>query len=133
MRDLNRLIQWLNASTLQTTNNPLYQVIKALIEATRQLQDEIAATIAEVEDSIPGDISEATFLTTGAEVGDLPNSRQLIAGTNITFDDSVANERTINASGGGSGDDYVVLSDGANPPNPMDDGTGNFIYVTYTP
>lgn len=132
MRDLNRLIQWLNTSTLQTTNNPLYQVIKALIEATRQLQEEVAATIAEVENSIPGDISEATFLTTTLEVGDLPNSRQLLAGTNITFDDSVANIRTINASGG-SGDDNVVMSDGNQPPSPMDDGNGNFIYVAYTP
>ena len=132
MRDLSRLTQWLNASTLQTTNNPLYQVIKALFDATRELQLEVAAQIAEVEDSIPGDISESTFLTTGVESGSLPNSRQLLAGTNITFDDSVANERTINASGG-SADDYVVMSDGSNPPNPMDDGNGNFIYVTYTP
>jgi len=29
--------------------------------------------------------------------------------------------------------DYVVLSDGGNPPNPVDDGAGNFIYVAYTP
>ena len=29
--------------------------------------------------------------------------------------------------------DYVVMSDGANPPNPMDDGAGNFLYVPYTP
>ncbi len=29
--------------------------------------------------------------------------------------------------------DYVVMSNGANPPSPMDDGNGNFIYITYTP
>lgn len=29
--------------------------------------------------------------------------------------------------------DYVVMSDGANPPSPVDDGAGNFIYVGYTP
>jgi hypothetical protein len=29
--------------------------------------------------------------------------------------------------------DYVVMSDGANPPSPMHDGNGNFIYVTYSP
>lgn len=29
--------------------------------------------------------------------------------------------------------DYVVMSDGANPPSPMDDGNGNFLYMTYTP
>lgn len=44
------------------------------------------------------------FLTFSDESGSLPNSRNLIAGTNITFDDTVANQRTINASGGGAGD-----------------------------
>ena len=29
--------------------------------------------------------------------------------------------------------DYVVASNGANPPTPIDDGAGNFIYVAYTP
>lgn len=32
-----------------------------------------------------------------------------------------------------AGVDYVVMSDGANPPTPVDDGAGNFIYVGYTP
>jgi len=32
-----------------------------------------------------------------------------------------------------SGNDYVVLSNGANPPTPVDDGAGNFVYVVYTP
>lgn len=34
---------------------------------------------------------------------------------------------------GSTGADYVVMSDGANPPSPLDDGAGNFIYVGYTP
>ena len=29
--------------------------------------------------------------------------------------------------------DYVVMSDGANPPTPVDDGAGNFVYISYTP
>ena len=32
-----------------------------------------------------------------------------------------------------SGQDFVVMSDGGNPPSPMNDGNGNFIYVPYTP
>jgi hypothetical protein len=75
--------------------------------------------------------ASATFLTATDESGTLPNSRQLLAGTNVTFDDSVPNERTINASGGGSGTDYVVLGNGVQPPTPMDDGMGSFIYVGY--
>jgi hypothetical protein len=49
------------------------------------------------------DVSESTFLTVSDETSDLPNSRQLLAGTNVTFDDTVAGERTINSSGGGGG------------------------------
>ena len=33
---------------------------------------------------------------------------------------------------GGSGTDHVLLSDGSNPPNPVHDGAGNFIYVGYS-
>jgi len=29
--------------------------------------------------------------------------------------------------------DYVVVSDGGDPPIPLDDGFGNFIYVLYAP
>ena len=29
--------------------------------------------------------------------------------------------------------DYVVASDGGNPPQPMDDGAGSFFYIPYTP
>lgn len=43
----------------------------------------------------------ATYLLSGAVPGSLPNARQLLAGTNVTFDDSVAGQRTVNATGGG--------------------------------
>jgi hypothetical protein len=33
----------------------------------------------------------------------------------------------------GGGADYVLMSDGHNPPSPIDDGAGNFVYVGYTP
>lgn len=45
----------------------------------------------------------ATYLTAADETATLPNSRELLAGTNITFDDVVPGERTINAAGGGGG------------------------------
>lgn len=41
------------------------------------------------------------YLTFSNESADLPNSRNVVAGTNIAFDDSVANQRTISASGAG--------------------------------
>jgi hypothetical protein len=45
-----------------------------------------------------GLIDQLDILTHSDESASLPNSRRLLAGTNVTFDDSVANERTINAA-----------------------------------
>ncbi len=62
---------------------------------------------------------DATYLTETDETADLPNSRQLLAGTNVTFDDSVAGQRTVSASGGSSsGGGHLhglmrILGDGA--------------------
>lgn len=47
------------------------------------------------------DAAAATLLTEADETATFPNSRALLAGTNVTFDDSVAGERTISATGGG--------------------------------
>jgi hypothetical protein len=133
MINLDKLLTWLNQSTLQTNNPPLYQLLKTLVAAIREFQAEQTA----INESTSGGIStlsDLDLLTHTDESASLPYSRQLIAGTNVSFDDSVINERTINSTGGGgSSDDYVVMSDGAIPPSPMDDGNGNFIYVTYTP
>ncbi len=35
--------------------------------------------------------------------------------------------------GGGVAGDYVVVSDGAQPPTAVDDGAGSFVYTRYTP
>ena len=93
--DLNRLQAQLLDSGLQQKDNPAYQVISQLIKAVRRIQElintDIASTNTVIEDS--------TFLTDTDESVNLPNSRELIAGAGITFDDSVANEKTINATG----------------------------------
>lgn len=67
---------------------------------------------------LAGGFPNATYLTDADETADLPNSRRLLAGTNVSFDDSVPGERTINASGGGSSAGQVLaimrlLGDGA--------------------
>lgn len=49
------------------------------------------------------DVSAATVLTEDDETATFPNSRQLLAGTNITFDDTVTGERTISATGSSGG------------------------------
>lgn len=45
-------------------------------------------------------INLATFLTVANETATLPNSRRLLAGSGINFDDSVANVRTISSVNG---------------------------------
>ncbi len=49
------------------------------------------------------DLSALTFMTEDDETADAPNSRQLLPGSNISFDDTVPGQRTINSSGGGGG------------------------------
>lgn len=55
----------------------------------------------------------------------------LMAGSGITITNGPASISI--ATAGGLIADYVVMSNGANPPTPVDDGAGNFIYVGYTP
>jgi hypothetical protein len=141
--DYERLRVPLNTSEVQTKNNSLWQVISGLIDYAQQGQGTINTLIQNLTDtvnSINNSISiiigqligDKTFLTATDESLSLPNSRQLLAGTNVTFDDSVANRRTVNVSAGSSVD-HVVLSDGVQPPTPINDGNGNFIYIPYIP
>jgi hypothetical protein len=70
---------------------------------------------------------DATYLTEDDETGDLPNSRRLLAGTNITFDDATPGERTISATGGSGS--WIPAVDGSEPPNFITDGAGVLILV----
>lgn len=111
--DFGRLIASLNTSRLQSKDNATYQTIFNLIKALQQIQNELNAirgliealdavetTIEEIEAEI-ATLQSLTFLTSTNESGNLPNSRELLAGSNITFDDTVPNERTINGAAGG--------------------------------
>lgn len=61
--------------------------------------------------TIPADISELTYITGNDETADAPNSLQILAGTNITFDTSTPNQLTVNATGGGGGSGTVTSVD----------------------
>jgi hypothetical protein len=170
--DISRLLAILNTSGISSKQNPLYQTLFELIKAVQQSNKEfadklgisssgnsstldnktyltvnnelvslpnsrklLAGSNVSFDDSVGGertiDVGLNQVILTGAnEAATLPNSRRLLAGTNISFDDSVANQRTVNVD---NQDDYVVMSDGANPPSPVDDGNGNFIYIPYIP
>ncbi len=58
---------------------------------------EITADGVTIPDAIT-DLLAAAYATVADESALLPNSRQLLAGTGITFDDTVANARTIAAA-----------------------------------
>jgi hypothetical protein len=48
------------------------------------------------------------FLTASDQAAELPASRQLIAGSGVSFDDTTPNERTVNVTGGVSGGSYSL-------------------------
>jgi len=166
---LDNLKNTLATSGISIKNNALFQTIDQLIGAVKELQSFVQAgggstdlsgvTVltenneqvtlpasvqllpgdnVSFDNSIPSQLTvdvslDQEFITAVDETATLPNSRLLSAGTDITIDNTVPNVTTINSTGG-SGDDFVVLSDGVIPiPSPVNDGAGNFIYVAYTP
>lgn len=90
---LNKLLTVLNTSGLQQSNPPLYQVIKQLIQA---LLDSNLGVVEIINGgSGGGGIVNEPYLTHQNALVDLPQSRQLLAGDNVNFDDSVFGERTV--------------------------------------
>lgn len=98
--DLDRLKSQLVTSGVQKQNPGLYQVIVQLIGSVKQLQEGFIIDIAAAGGggTIPPDISDREYITFSDESTALPNSRELLAGNNVSFDDAVDNERTINVA-----------------------------------
>lgn len=129
------LLTILNTTNTQKTDQKLYDFLRRLLDGVQQINVVSSATAAVISGGGGGgggsSITNATYLTATNESGILPFSRELLAGTNVTFDDTTPNQRTVNVA---LADDYVVMSDGNTPtPSPMNDGNGNFLYITYTP
>lgn len=82
IKSLDRLKSQLLVSGLQQTNQPLYQVIVQLITTLRQVVDEVNE---EVSGGGSGSISGSSYVTTENEQVFLPNSRQIVPGTGIGF------------------------------------------------
>lgn len=108
--DFSSLFTSLSNSKTQVQNYSLYQTIFFLITNTNRARDLLVNAVDTINEQI-SEILAASFLTVNDETNDFPNSRQLLAGTGITFNDAVAGQRTISASGGG---DYYdsPLTDG---------------------
>ena len=99
--DLSSLITSLDNSKTQVTNYSLYQTIFYLIKNVDRSRNLVLEDINSLQVDL-GSILAATFLTVNDESGAFANSRQLLAGTGITFDDTIPNRRTISSSGGGN-------------------------------
>ena len=104
------------------TDNALYQVVQHIIERLDQFKGTTKSGIEGVSKnsgsglkSLIQTLSKPTYHTKELETLILPNSVQLLAGTGITFDDTVPHKRTISSTGGsGGGSDHydAPLSDG---------------------
>lgn len=91
---LDRLLSNLQTSGLQQKDQPLFQVISQLIKYLQSAQSELTEISGIVNNPTSG-LPNLTYLTDTDEAATLPNSRQLLAGDRITFDDTVANKRTL--------------------------------------
>lgn len=90
---LGKLQSILLQSGIQQTNQPLYQVINQLIQAVRDSNTGVIEITGGGGGG--GPLADQHYLTSQNDLVTLPNSRQLLAGDNVTFDDSVFGERTV--------------------------------------
>lgn len=154
-------------SQSKVTDNALDQTINILLDWLDQLEVRKADIINNINNSINTITSivtfltnnTATYLTSADESLALVNSRQVLPGTNITFDDSVPNKRVIHStvvSGsdldylgdyvpgqvyndgdivvGPDGITYMCTKDGINtPPEPWPGGSGSLHHTTHEP
>ena len=97
MADIDKLRSQLLASGTQQSNNALFQVIDQLIKLLKGT-DTTAINAGSTAGGIGALIAGLDVLTHSDESVSLPDSRRLLAGTNVTFDDAVANQRTVNVS-----------------------------------
>jgi Leucine-rich repeat (LRR) protein len=107
--DFSDLITSLNNSRNQIKDNPLYQTIFLLLQRITTSRNNIVKQIEDA-DELVGNLQTASYLTVNNESATLINSRRLLAGVGITFDDTVVNQRTI-SSNAGSGY-WTPLTDG---------------------
>lgn len=96
-QDLSRLRAQLVIGKVKELDPPTFQVINALINEISQLKKALEIRIAEVEES-GGGVKDFDYLTHTDESSNLPNSRELLPGARIAFDDSSPNERTVSAN-----------------------------------
>lgn len=109
--DYSHLFGILSNSRVQQSNNALYQTIFLLIQQVTQSKDSFIITNNNLQQGLT-QLLGVSYLTVDDETALLINSRQLLAGLGITFDDTVPGKRTIASSGGAGSGYWTPLTDG---------------------
>lgn len=95
---IDRILSTLNRTGLASKDPALYQVLNTLIDAAKNNQSTLSAVVnAPAGSGIIPPIN-GTYLTATDQTPYLPQSVQLLAGIDVSFDDTVVNKRTINVS-----------------------------------
>lgn len=125
-KDLSILLSQLNISDTAKKDKPLEQVIKELILNLKDLESRVSSFSSGTATDL-SILINASLLLSDDESALFPNSRELLAGQNIEFDDTVANERTVRTG------NWSVLTNG-DPVTPelIFDSNGDVI-MTYNP
>jgi hypothetical protein len=120
--NFNQLISTLVSSGIHATNNALFQTINQLILYCQKNKNLTITNIEEINTNIKDlsditiiaqqNIKDATFWTENDETASFASSIQVIAGTGITLDYTVANQVTVSSTGGGSTGYWAPLTDG---------------------
>lgn len=98
--DFNTLLALLVNARVQVENTALYEFLSQFIKSTTKLKSNLNGRVTVTETEVDT-LQTAQYATVGDESVDLPNSRQLLAGTGISFDDTVDNQRTISSTATG--------------------------------
>jgi hypothetical protein len=129
IKRLQKLQATLLTSGLQQQNQPLYQVIRELIKAV----GDSLSNVLEVAESGGGSsiTGDQTFLTVADELATLPQSSQLIAGDNVSFDTGVFGQLRIDVADM-AGSQWSVLTNG-DPVSPELIFAGGDVIMLETP
>lgn len=101
LKNLTSLKTLLHSTGLQQKDPRLFQLLDQLIGGLSDTEG-VATTVI-----TSSGVKNARYLTSADDSALLPNSRQLLAGVGIAFDDSIFGERTISQSGY-----WTLLTDG---------------------
>ena len=118
-----RILSHLLNTGLQNKDNPLYQVIRELIDLITSISSSIG-----LSGSSGSGLTDQSFVTVNNDTATLPSSRQLVAGIGISLSTTTAGQIGVFSSGS-----WVPLTDGdVNEPDIIVDSFGDAI-VAFVP